>query len=474
MRRLFLLLFCLTGASTFILAQEKYFHDLRGLEDSTGTTHLFYRMHEFESYTFTCDDYKQTFQSSWNSVYHLDLSEDSDTLFLEDYSLSGGCTGFDLVKNVIDYIFFDNDITKWIANGFAGCSGMSIWDYRNRSTHLPSYCITKAHPKEFDLSSKYTFILNESQDSLFLEYSDHNFKFTLSDSIYPQFNYDDYLYYEELVDTLADGPAVFAINPYFNNIYYSKDNDWNLIVSQRYSTDFQTADSTLIVRKLAFDKDPNTVYALVTEKINDNYISGISISEDKGLPNSWSDIFEVETGNRLVFIETDALASGQIFVASDNAVFKSSDYGKSFEKITTTEIKITGLHKKAGTSHLYILTRENLIEFNLSTMEEIVLKSLPVSNEVEPNKPTKITLNQNYPNPFNPSTVISYQLALNSFVRLKIFDALGREVAVLEDGFKLAGNHSVTFDASSLSSGIYFYQLETNGLVLTKKLTLIK
>lgn len=192
------------------------------------------------------------------------------------------------------------------------------------------------------------------------------------------------------------------------------------------------------------------------------------------MPNSWSDIYEAESGNRLVFIETDALASGQIFVATDNAVFKSSDYGKSFEKITTTEIKITGLHKKAGTSHLYILTRENLIEFNLNTMEEKVLKSLPVSNEAEPNKPTKITLHQNYPNPFNPSTVISYQLASNSFVQLKIFDALGREVAVLEDGFKLAGNHSVTFDASSLSSGIYFYQLETNGLVLTKKLTLIK
>jgi hypothetical protein len=104
------------------------------------------------------------------------------------------------------------------------------------------------------------------------------------------------------------------------------------------------------------------------------------------------------------------------------------------------------------------------------------LKSLPVSNEVSSEIPTSITLHQNYPNPFNPSTVISYQLTGNSMVSLRVFDALGREVAVLVDELKSAGSHQVTFDASGLASGVYYYVLNvshSNERVI-RKMTLIK
>ena len=89
--------------------------------------------------------------------------------------------------------------------------------------------------------------------------------------------------------------------------------------------------------------------------------------------------------------------------------------------------------------------------------------------------PLKIRLSQNYPNPFNPTTVISYQLPVNSTVELKVFDMLGREVAVLVDGFVSAGSHEIIFDAGNLSSGIYFYQLSTGGgFSATRKFTLLK
>tara|TARA_Y100001935_G_scaffold223573_1_gene199125 strand:- start:23709 stop:26729 length:3021 start_codon:yes stop_codon:yes gene_type:complete len=88
--------------------------------------------------------------------------------------------------------------------------------------------------------------------------------------------------------------------------------------------------------------------------------------------------------------------------------------------------------------------------------------------------PTHIVLNQNYPNPFNPSTNISYQLPEHGRVRLTVFDALGREIATLVNGLQNAGNHSVTFDASGLSSGIYFYRLETGNFSTIKKMMLIK
>ena len=96
------------------------------------------------------------------------------------------------------------------------------------------------------------------------------------------------------------------------------------------------------------------------------------------------------------------------------------------------------------------------------------------SSENDPFSPEDFILNQNYPNPFNPNTVISYQLSANSRVDLRVFDMLGREVAVLVNEFKSAGTHSVEFSASNIPSGIYIYKLDTGTKSLTRKMTLLK
>jgi hypothetical protein len=85
-----------------------------------------------------------------------------------------------------------------------------------------------------------------------------------------------------------------------------------------------------------------------------------------------------------------------------------------------------------------------------------------------------ITLSQNYPNPFNPSTQISFTLQASSFTRLSVYDLLGREVAVLIDGPMSAGSHSVNFDASELTSGMYLYRIVSNGEAISRRLMLIK
>jgi hypothetical protein len=84
------------------------------------------------------------------------------------------------------------------------------------------------------------------------------------------------------------------------------------------------------------------------------------------------------------------------------------------------------------------------------------------------------SLSQNYPNPFNPSTRISFNLQKSSFVKLVVFDILGHKVATLVNEVKQAGSHSIDFNASSLSSGIYFYRLESNGFTDIKRMMLIK
>jgi hypothetical protein len=95
--------------------------------------------------------------------------------------------------------------------------------------------------------------------------------------------------------------------------------------------------------------------------------------------------------------------------------------------------------------------------------------------EVTIEVPKVFTLNQNYPNPFNPTTTISFTLAQDGITVLRIFDILGREVATLANGDMKAGVvQHVTFDASRLSSGIYFSCLENNGQRQIKKITLMK
>jgi hypothetical protein len=88
-------------------------------------------------------------------------------------------------------------------------------------------------------------------------------------------------------------------------------------------------------------------------------------------------------------------------------------------------------------------------------------------------------LAQNYPNPFNPTTTIRYEIPVTSDVKLEIFDVLGRKVATLVNARLSAGQYDATFDASSLSSGIYFYRLQASGaanhhFIQTKKMILVK
>jgi hypothetical protein len=94
--------------------------------------------------------------------------------------------------------------------------------------------------------------------------------------------------------------------------------------------------------------------------------------------------------------------------------------------------------------------------------------------EVEAGLPRTFELAQNYPNPFNPTTLISYQLPVASDVSLKVYDVLGREVMTLVNGKQEAGSYNLNFNASNLSSGVYFYRLQAGNFVSTKKMMLVK
>ncbi len=97
-----------------------------------------------------------------------------------------------------------------------------------------------------------------------------------------------------------------------------------------------------------------------------------------------------------------------------------------------------------------------------------------VSTEDEDVTPNSFALSQNFPNPFNPVTTIEFALDQSQEIRLSVYDVLGREVKVLEQGLKAAGVYSVQFDAQDLASGMYFYQLQGEATTVTKTMLLLK
>ncbi|MBT8378059.1 MAG: T9SS type A sorting domain-containing protein [Ignavibacteria bacterium] len=161
-------------------------------------------------------------------------------------------------------------------------------------------------------------------------------------------------------------------------------------------------------------------------------------------------------------------------------VFEQVTYNKNnTEKYGTQGYLVNCLGIEAGNYCLRLTTTVNE-EVNLSLsdiqLDEVVLEK---SNLVEKNFkgediPLEYALDQNYPNPFNPSTKIRYQIPEDGIVALKVYDILGSEVVTLVNDEKPAGKYEISFDASSLASGVYIYRLQAGEFVNVKKMLLLK
>ncbi len=129
-------------------------------------------------------------------------------------------------------------------------------------------------------------------------------------------------------------------------------------------------------------------------------------------------------------------------------------------------------------SNLLSLRNLSSEELEKNRVGDLLLTTKSIRNELEKdnnvNNPIKYNLSQNYPNPFNPTTTISYDIQNDGIVTIKIYDILGKEVKVLVNEFRQAGSYQINFDGYNLSSGIYFYKLETGNFVQTKRMALIK
>ncbi len=162
-------------------------------------------------------------------------------------------------------------------------------------------------------------------------------------------------------------------------------------------------------------------------------------------------------------------AGYKALMLTDGANFRNPNYHTANDTYQTINFKFLTGNVKA-------------IIATVVSLAGIQHSSFSVSGFFNPNKisqssseiPEHYSLGQNYPNPFNPSTSIDFSLPVSSYLKLTVYDILGREVSVVAEGNFIAGSYSADYDASKLPSGVYFYTLKTEKFTETKKMLLVK
>jgi hypothetical protein len=162
----------------------------------------------------------------------------------------------------------------------------------------------------------------------------------------------------------------------------------------------------------------------------------------------------------------------------------SSENGFVIERKKNSQTSFTALDTLKGSGNNYVdknIDQNQNYTYRVKAYNE--LGSSDYSNEVsliqtnikeKEGIPTEYSISQNYPNPFNPITVINYQVPVQSYIVIRIYNTLGNEVATLVNGNHLPGKYQVSFDGSNLASGVYFYRMQTADFTDTKKLMLVK
>ena len=229
-----------------------------------------------------------------------------------------------------------------------------------------------------------------------------------------------------------------------------------VFTSTNYGTTWDTANGGIPM--------PTTVYAFhrVLNSMLAGSDRGIFVSPDNGA--HWSYPIVGVTGTVLTF----ASSGPNVFAGTNGyGVFYSADSGRGW-----TEAGLSSMYVNA----VLIYGNDLYAAVNGGGVWHRPLSDMVVGVQEKQalHAPASFRLMQNYPNPFNPSSTIIFELPRESFVSLKVYNALGQEVATLVNEKREAGKHEVKFNAATLPSGVYYYRLTGSGFTDVKKLMLIK
>jgi len=210
----------------------------------------------------------------------------------------------------------------------------------------------------------------------------------------------------------------------------------------------------------------------LTDTLNSEMIFEVDVTNISAAEQT---LFIVRTINNLPEGWSSSICFDSCLPGWVDSATTSSEYGSS--PLQPGETRLVALHvfplTNVGTGYAQ-MQAGTLRNPDIRTTVDLTAIVNPTSIEDENTLVTDYYLAQNYPNPFNPSTKINFGLERAGEVEITVYNILGNKISTLVNGVKSAGNHSVVFDASNLSSGIYFYKLVTKEFTQIRKMLLLK
>ncbi len=283
------------------------------------------------------------------------------------------------------------------------------------------------------------------------------------------------VWFEDASGTLLDSVDLIAITDTATSYGRMPDGsaNWQILNPRTRGTLNNPAVVTVVINELfsrgtAVELDWIEIYNPATSSID---ITGYKIYDSGGFNGTKpKKLFPggsvIPANGFLVIITDDTDPSGFGLSSSGEKVW--------FENASGTVIDSVDLLAVTDTSASYGRLPDGSANWQILVPRTRGFSNVVTDVENEFNSISEYRLNQNYPNPFNPTTTISFTIPATSNVSLKVFNILGKEVATIVNETKSAGNYSINFNASGLSSGVYFYQLTTDNFTSTKKFTLMK
>jgi hypothetical protein len=323
--------------------------ELRGLEDSLDNTHLFYRYGYLNPQSISC----------WSkSIYHFDLANSSDTLFLWDSGgqdpIYGGCEG----QWIGDFEFYNNDPAMYIYGG--GDLWIDPIPFLVRydgeiQIPVPAFGGITA----IEISQQNEYLVYAAIGSLLIKSTDGGYNFVHLDSIQQVDN---------SIISLSRNNDLYIYGTDENKLVRTEDEGQNyIIVDEDMHWNWQYD------RNLYYDSDGQHIYGVC----NSYSESALLISGSNGDPFTWSNRI---TYNGYISFTMDENQPGEIYYSAGKQIFKSTDFGATFNLYKEFELKITGLYKKPSTDILYASTIFRIYEITPDTVQ--VIKSLPIPDEV--------------------------------------------------------------------------------------------
>ncbi|MCK5702289.1 MAG: hypothetical protein KAI29_14090, partial [Cyclobacteriaceae bacterium] len=319
---------------TFSQNVSPQFSELKGMEDQSGNTHLFYRIYEtnYDSLGYGTE---------YNHIYHFYLAQNIDSLFLRD--TSSLYYGILSQSNIHDLDFWNNNPAQYI---YCGVDGWSMDNFTSI--------------KRFDSGNNYfkTGVVNNIQIS------------SQNDSLlYAGVNVWEPGEIEHTIKSTDGGwnwvnvsstHEMVSLNPFDDQIFFAQNvSDYKLYKTSDYGNNFYVVDTsiTFLEEQYQYDLDGNHIYRTTADPVEDYY--EFIVSDNHGEPFTWASKY---VKNTKILISIDKSISGEAYLADGKNIFLSTDFGNNFTLYKSLEKKIVGIYKKPYSDKLYAATKYKIYE----------------------------------------------------------------------------------------------------------------